>query len=448
MVSRFNIPFPFGYDYHIWQRFEALVRRFFVNERRWWHGALCAYGVLSLSSMAGMGIGSGFFALCTLFLLWRSPEQRQKFVLLARGAYGRVTILLFLAAFFSLLAAWIWPPAGEAASGLKELSKFHYFFLPLFLALAFLDGEKPLEQHPFWRFWIGMALFSTLLALLQFFGAAIFPQEWLGSRFFRSIGSSGRFHGQGLMFFHLSFASCLSFFAACGLARALWPRQGDKRWLWSLIALAGLLAVFFSYSRISWIAIGVIVVVLGFLKRPLWGLLGLMLVFATGFAAWNFSDTLRARYVDNRNGNEDRYALWLAALETAKDRPLSGVGFGRTGRYSEYYLERVLGDKPRFASHAHNNFLDALAAMGWPGLLAFLAWWGALFLMAWQAFRAAPDAERWLPAAALAGFLAFQVNGLTQVNFWDGKSQHSLMVWAGITLALHARRLQRERAAR
>ena len=39
------------------------------------------------------------------------------------------------------------------------------------------------------------------------------------------------------------------------------------------------------------------------------------------------------------------------------------------------------------------------------------------------------------PAAALAGLLAFQVNGITQVNFWDGKSQHTLMIWAGVVLS-------------
>jgi MYXO-CTERM domain-containing protein len=32
------------------------------------------------------------------------------------------------------------------------------------------------------------------------------------------------------------------------------------------------------------------------------------------------------------------------------------------------------------------------------------------------------------------------VNGLTQVNFWDGKSQHTLMLWAGVVLALAIRR--------
>lgn len=420
-----------------------------MNERRWWHGALCAYGVLSLSSMAGMSLGGGFFLAVSLVLLFRSTSRRGELLRLFRSPLGWVSLGLFAVSALSLVAASFAPPAGVPASGFKELSKFHHFLYPFFLALAFAEGPEPMEEHPFWKWWIGMGLFSALLALLQFWGGALFPNEWLSSRFFRAVGHSGHFHGQGLMFFHLSFAACISFFAAAGLARFLWPRAGDRRWLWLGIGFSGLAGVFFSYSRISWIAIGVLVVLLGALKRPLWGLVGLVLVLGSGVVAWNLSDTLRARVEENRNGNEDRFNLWRVSLEMAGDRPLSGVGFGRTGRYSEIYLERMLGEKPRFSSHAHNNFLDALASSGWPGLLVFLGWWGVVIGGAWVAFRRAAENERWLPAACLGGFVAFHVNGLTQVNFWDGKSQHTLMLWVGISLALWARSsAQRLKASR
>jgi O-antigen ligase len=99
----------------------------------------------------------------------------------------------------------------------------------------------------------------------------------------------------------------------------------------------------------------------------------------------------------------------------------------------------VLGHKPLFSSHAHNNILDVLASTGVFGLIAFLAWWILLWRYLWQSFWRSPPELRWLPAACLAAFVAFQVNGLTQVNFFDGKSEHSLMLWAGISLALFYR---------
>ena len=87
-----------------------------------------------------------------------------------------------------------------------------------------------------------------------------------------------------------------------------------------------------------------------------------------------------------------------------------------------------------------------LAATGAIGFTAFLAWWGFLFWASWRAFRRAPAHERWLPAAAITGFLAFQVNGLTQVNYWDGKSEHALMLWTGVAVALWIRERKRAEA--
>jgi len=59
------------------------------------------------------------------------------------------------------------------------------------------------------------------------------------------------------------------------------------------------------------------------------------------------------------------------------------------------------------------------------------------------AFRRAPESRRWLPAAVFTGFLTFHVNGLTQVNYWDGKSEHTLMLFSGVAVALWLREKRR-----
>jgi O-antigen ligase len=157
---------------------------------------------------------------------------------------------------------------------------------------------------------------------------------------------------------------------------------------------------------------------------------------------------LRARFEANMAGNRERVVMWESAWAMFKDRPLTGFGMGDTAQYTPIYAARLLGHRAEFTSHAHNNLLDQVAATGLLGLAAFLFWWGVLFVEAWRCFRRGPADERWLPAAALAAFLAFQVNGLTQVNFWDGKSQHTLMLWAGVTLAISLRRKRRELSGR
>ena len=332
-------------------------------------------------------------------------------------------------------------------SGFAELKKFHHFLYPFVVALALLFSADALERHPFWKFWGGMGIFCSVLAGLQFFGRDIFPAAWLEHRFFRPVGETGRFHGQGLMFFHLSFASSLTFVAAAGLARVFWPLNWDQkkdRIFWLVVALAGFSAVFFSFSRIALVGVLVVGVFLAFLRKPLWGLISSAGFMALSLGLWWMSPALRDRFIQSQSGVHERTRLWEGAWAMFLDRPFTGFGFGRSGSYTPAYLEKLNGASNLFTSHAHNNILDTLASTGLIGLLAFLFWWIVLFVSAGKSFLRAPAEEKWLPAAALASLLAFQVNGLTQVNFADGKSQHTLFLWAGVVLALAVRRRRRE----
>jgi hypothetical protein len=418
----------------------------------WLRYTFCAYGILSLSSMAGMSIGAGALLAACLWAIARSWQSwgRAGVKDVLTHPLGAASAFLFAAAFLSLAHAWISPPLGRPVSGFGELKKFHHFLYPFVVALALHYSADALERHPFWKFWGGMGIFCGLLAGLQFFGRDLFPSPWLEHRFFRAVGETGRFHGQGLMFFHLSFASCLTFVAAAGLARIFWPLKWDQKKekiFWFIVAVAGFSAVFFSFSRIALVGLLVVGVTLAFLRKPLWGLISTVLFSGLGLGLWWLSPALRDRFLLARGGVIQRERLWEGAWAMFVDRPFTGFGFGRSGSYTPAYLEKLFGPGNHFTSHAHNNFLDLLASTGLIGLLAFLFWWGVLFVSAGKSFRAAPKEERWLPAAAIASLLAFQVNGLTQVNFADGKSQHTLFLMAGVVLALAIRRKKREALA-
>ena len=422
-----------------------------MNDQRIWRRSFNLFGPLSLSTMAGMSIGGALFLLASVWAIARSWRDWGKEALREAWAnpYGAATAFFFLACFLSLFMAWIYPPAGTegAPAGFRELKKFHHFLYPPIIAIALLRTSDTIERHPFWKFWAGMGVFCFVLGVLQFFARDLFPEAWLGHRFFRGAGGSGRFHAQGLMFFHLSFASCMTFVAAAGLARFLWPLpfdQGKKRWLWLLVGIAGVGAVYFSYSRIGLVGLIVLIATLGFLKSPKGGFAALVACCALGAVLYTTVPSLHQRFAEAASYNSERYIMWQTAWEMFKERPITGLGFGRSSSLSAIYAERMLGHKASFTSHAHNNILEILGSVGLFGLLAYLAWWGAAFLFAWRSFREAREGERWLPAAALAAFVAFQVNGLTQVNFWDGKSQHTMMLMVGVALACELRRRRRK----
>lgn len=411
------------------------------------------WALSTLSFMALMSIGGSLAGVVGIWCCWR---DRSLWDYCRRSFYWVPTIFLMVIASISLLVAYLDPPLGIPIEGFNEIKKFRYFFLPVFgaaLITACVRSEgKPLEESMLWKVLLGMTLLTALIAAFQFWAGYLFGEsfviDWVVNddgtrtyqpkRFFRIVAGTLHSHAHGLMFFHLSFATAISFSLNYLLARVLWPMPKDSTRLKVFLIFATILtgaALYFTYSRIAWIALAVIPGFLCFLRKPKWGLatLGVGIILATSL--WFYSPALQQRFQD-RPGWMGRFHVWSASLEMAKDRPLLGVGFNKSGHYTDHYAERFLGGSGNFSSHAHNNMLDALATTGSLGLLAYLFWFGLLGFYAYRLFRRAPFDRRWLPAGLLGGWLAFQVNGLTQVNFYDGKSQHSLMFWAALLLAL------------
>jgi tetratricopeptide (TPR) repeat protein len=145
--------------------------------------------------------------------------------------------------------------------------------------------------------------------------------------------------------------------------------------LWVAGALACLLL---TYSKGGWVAFGVgmlaFCAVLGkdLLRRHARLLLG---VAAAAVAA--FALLLALRIVPTQIFRDAipslgvRAGYWRGAMDMALDHPLGGVGLATFG--SHYPRYRPLLGHP--AQEAHNDYLQVLAELGVPGLLAFLWLW-------------------------------------------------------------------------
>ncbi len=410
------------------------------EKRGIWRIAFCFWVFSTLTFMAGMSIGASIFMLTSLVLLYQDRERRLGISAFRGLAFPQATLALFVWSVITVLVAWLIPPLGIPLDNGWELTKFHYFLYPFAVALAIrgTDPGTPVAKHVFWRVLECMAIFISLVTIAQFWGRYLFPEPWLKYRFFREIAATPNFHGQGLMMFHLSFASALCFSVAYFTARLVWNAPPAGRFgrvlLW-VTPILTTIATFYSFSRTVWVALAGIFVLIAFLRKPRWGVGALAAVCLSLFLLWNFDASFRQRTEDSYFSIRGRVIVWAAAWEMVKERPLTGVGHGKTGRYSEFYSKKVFGQEEWFASHAHNNFLEMASSTGVIGLLVFLAWWGVLLAYAIRSFKTAPPEEKWLSAGVLAALFAFHINGLTQVNFYDGKSQHSLMLWAGIVLA-------------
>jgi O-antigen ligase len=109
------------------------------------------------------------------------------------------------------------------------------------------------------------------------------------------------------------------------------------------------------------------------------------------------------------------------------------VGWRHTEEMSGYYLQELTGEKDVFAGHAHNNFLDLLGGAGVLGALTWLAYCAFVLAILYRALRRdrAPGLD--FARGMFCAWLVFQINGLTQVNFWEGKVEHQvawMIAWA------------------
>jgi O-antigen ligase len=121
----------------------------------------------------------------------------------------------------------------------------------------------------------------------------------------------------------------------------------------------------------------------------------------------------------------ERYEIWRYWVERIKERPWSGVGFGRD-------LPHMVYEKPAawfdlMFAHAHNLFLDYALQLGIPGVAVLLLLLGALAREFMRLYRH-PNQEAWmLGVCGLAVLVAMLSKNMTDDLFWR---TDALLFWA------------------
>jgi O-antigen ligase len=418
-------------------------------------GLLAFYSVASLTSMAGMSVAATLVLLGMVSGLFLSRPFRNHFAMSARGVLSsrsfqiwfRLSLFLILALVSSLFASILFPyrevPTRDLPTIEKDLGKLLYFVFP-FVWAVLLKMMKPVARSRVILIWVGATGILGLLAIVQFFTG--FPRPQL-------IPTSPQFFHATLFFgHHLSTASILIFPAFVGLlvgkdaaGQGEGPVQRGALRTRKLFLLAcatlGFLAVFLSFSRMAWIALpfGLLAAFLRWtprrilIQRLFVSLLALALAIGV---SWSLSPTLQER-VRNPMGISTRFELWKWNWQMFQDRPILGVGWRRSSTFVREVAYEAVTDlearKNLFISHAHNNFIEMLSGTGVLGTLAWLLFSGfPLYLgLKHRGRNAHPGAVIW---GVFCAWVVFQLNGLTQVNFWEGKVMHQWALALGFML--------------
>jgi len=215
------------------------------------------------------------------------------------------------------------------------------------------------------------------------------------------------------------------------------------RYLAAIGAIILLLALMFGQSRF---AIGGIVLALGFIilkllaqsKRTLMiASIGLctLILFEASIVLNVFSsidpeqDTLSLNSRDEQTAST-RFDIWGRGIQMAVDYPLTGVGMSmyrsavRTEDYVIPYFEQQNWGPP----HAHNQWVQIAADLGFLGLTIYIIWHSLAFSILWKRWKEPDENVKYFVVAVAGGFIAYAGYAIGDaITLWD--RFHFLLWW-------------------
>ncbi|MFQ5812244.1 MAG: tetratricopeptide repeat protein, partial [Anaerolineae bacterium] len=235
----------------------------------------------------------------------------------------------------------------------------------------------------------------------------------------------------------------------------LWPPslvKGKARLLYRLALglslLAMVLTLLITQSRMAFLALAVALAAMG-LFRKRWFLLGLPAVVILISLGLFYRRVSPDFFVDYMMTN--RWDVWRQTMFLIREYPFTGKGFGSLWVVGEFSYPYSLLSTPHnvfsvwvadnWYCHAHNIFLETWAALGIPGILAFVTLLGAFVLTARKVFKNCMDDDlRFYAIGLFCAFVAFVVCGLYDAALYLG-TKPSLAFWAmmGLMTAIEFR---------
>ncbi len=336
--------------------------------------------------------------------------------------------LMTLTALFLLSILVFWE---EYERPLKDGKKLRYYLIPV-LCLSVPAVRRCFYRSGLvWAPWlVGILIFSVVVStaagivgyFTNFNPLTLAPPA-----------EEGRASGVYSLVMTYAYSMQFAVLSLLGVAILVAERSFRER-RWFLIAVVigvavGTIGIYFSFTRGA--ALGLILGVgVLLLARRAWR--GIAIFGVCGAALFGYALSQDVRFVTNQNtSNMLRLSQWRASAIVFAANPLFGVGYRqlekRMGEFKEtYHLPKDdynESERPPqnwYVGHAHNNFLEAFAATGVLGGLAFVgfcAFWGR---ETWH--------SRWGRTIFFPSVAAFVVSGLFENTFYDGEVITMLML--------------------
>lgn len=337
---------------------------------------------------------------------------------------------------------WIWGFALIATAGLlynfalapvgPQIGFLRFIFLIYSFAYAWSQSEFLRNPSKLTKIWFFVAALIGTYAFLQFLTGINLARP---HKLLDPAGSHFRATGM--------FSQSLTLAYVLGVSGAFLLPQLDRASLKVRSVLMALIALglFASLSRAAWFAFAITGFVFAYQKRgrrAFWLVLPVGIIFGLLFA---FESEFRWRILnlfDFSTGNSTgmRRDIWMGYWQIFLDHPLLGIGLFNGDEVLPDVFRR-LGIVQPFVSHAHNNFLQALAGTGSFGFLCFIAFQFYFLKLARDLYRnLGPSPVGRLAQGAFLAQVFWTIGGLTECNFFDGEVNHAIIFLWGLVIAI------------
>lgn len=404
------------------------------------------FGALEAVVLGPALLDSGQLALLFAFAAWIGTGLARRRLYIAATPFNVPWLLFLSIAALTLLDAYSIP------LGLVELLKWLEIGLIVWLILDLANdpsrrpGGFPFVMRAVLAILLIAGLTQALIGIWQFGLRGTGPEHFIVlGRFYRAYGTFeqpnpfggymnlvaftalGLVLGQGVAWIERR--------RGCGPSIHLTP-TGFWLGIGIVTAVAGTLGVILSWSRGAWLGFlaGAAVLALFSSRRLFFGIVimgsAVLLVSAglwlgvsakagpalavierlSGFREEFTLGDVRGVDINDANYSVlERLAHWQAAADMARDDLWTGVGFGN---YAAAYEGYDLINFPEALGHAHNYYLNLLAEVGLPGLLAYAAFWIFIIIQTIRLSYRVAWPERGVVVGLLAAWAALSVHHL------------------------------------
>ncbi|MGH9396754.1 MAG: O-antigen ligase family protein [Terriglobia bacterium] len=319
---------------------------------------------------------------------------------------------------------------------LLHLLKFFAYLGAFVLAAYVFDSRQ--KKSTLVRVLIFLGLFEAAYGIVQYL--ADWQKIFTYKKVFYTDAATGTFinHNHFAGFLELTFpfmlATAFYYFQIWQDGRRRGPARVDpatasaagiQSLIYAFLLIVAVVAVIFSRSRGGILSTFFAIIVIGFLsqvktRRKAWFLgLASFVLIAVVYGIWIGLNPVLSRFEALRGGTqsleaEGRLPTWQATLGIIRHHPVTGTGLG-TFRYAFPHVQTYM--LTFHFTHAHNDYLEFLAEMGWLGVVLLFVPILALLIKMIHSF--VTDTRRYRPAVTLGcigGTVALLCHSVTDFN--------------------------------